>query len=390
MPSRLTRPKRRLARAVLFELPVILFLMGYQTPYAAGEQPGDQPSLALVGAVGTPVKGFTATEAEFQLPACTTGTVVTFSWDGVVVRSDRLRAPDCKIAVEVKPKDPAAGDLGQHEICARVSGPSGIRICRPYRIIQPCSQTNMQPPCFIGGMGGSPTLTPQQKQALLIMGDLETLQSGVFALWLPKIAREGETVKVTLRVGTSDSAPYVGSSSAPPAEQGPVGKIGNVVSARLSAATDPSAIDIQSEAGAQAEHTISGAQFATWNWFVRPSKAGVHQLHVDVMVRLAGLPAEVPPIAFALGQDRAIDVRRSTSYEVAGGVGSLMRFNWASIAALFTVIGGIAAAITWLLRRRRRTVVLDDTPSPQPSVPHRRSESRPTASSSPKRSRWPK
>lgn len=384
MPSRLTRPKRRLARAVFFELPLILFLMGYQMPSAAGEQPGDQPSLVF-GGVGTPVKGFTSTQAQFHLPACTTGTVVNFSWDGVVVQSDRLRAPECKLDVAVKPNDPAAGDLGQHQICARAGIRVAVLICRPYLLLPFCTQKDTPPPCFIGGMGGNPTPTPQQQQALLISADLESLQSGVFGLWLPKTVTEGETVKVTLRLGNSESAPYIGGSG-PPAEQGPVDRLGNIVSARLSAATDPSIIDIQSEAGTIAERTISGTQFATWNWFVRPSRAGMHQLHVDVMVRLAGLPPEVPPISFTLGQDRGIDVQSSALFEIGQAVGNVLKFNWASMGALFTVIVAIGGAITgWRLRRRRRTVVHDDTPSPQPSMPHGGSGSRPTDSSSPKK-----
>ncbi len=298
--------------------------------------------------------------------------VVAFSWDGVVVRSEKLAAPDCKLNVEVQSNNAGAGDLGPHQICARVSGASAVLICRPFLLIPPCSQTDTTPPCFIGGMGGEPTLTPQQKEALLIMADIGSLQGGVFAIWLPKSAKQGETIKVTLRLGSSESAPFVGGATSPPSEQGTVSKIGNIVSAQLSPATDPRAVDIQGETGTQAERTISGTQFATWNWFVRPTKAGTLLLHVDVRVRLAGLPPEVPPISFALGQDRGVDVQHSAGFEVARGVGNVTTFNWASIAALFTVIAGIAGAITWFAKRGRPAAPSPgETSSPEPALPQR-------------------
>ncbi len=71
-------------------------------------------------------------------------------------------------------------------------------------------------------------------------------------------------------------------------------------------------------------------------------------MHVEILVRLAGLGPDVPPIAFPLTEDRTVSVGKNTAYEIRTGLGTVTNWNWPSIGAIVAVLAALAGALKYL------------------------------------------
>lgn len=333
---------RILLAAGCIQVTLLVLLVSSQKPAFSAAGTAPPATMKLLGAVDTPQPySNPQTEVEFQLPGCTTGMVVDFLWDHDVVRSETLRATGCDIDARLEATASGGKTLGQHLICVHVRGGS-VHICRPFLIVPLCK--GIPPPCFIGGMGGGTPLSPEQQQAAQIQADINSLQSGEFALWLPARVAEGDNSDiVTLTVGA-----HLAGAELSPSATGPVSKIGNVMSAKLSVPGDPQAVVIERPPGDDGLRTVSTDQAANWAWTLRPQKWGQYRLHVEILVRLAGLGPDVPPIAFPLTEDRTVSVGKNTAYEMRTGLGVVTNWNWPSIGAIVAVLAALAGALKYL------------------------------------------